>query len=125
MIGNLREAALAQRTNARYKRRLFVGALMMVHNVFFWLRADLPAEAIKEFEAGLASLVKVPAVRHGFWGRPAKTDRPIIDRTYSYGLTLAFENLAGHDVYQEHPIHLAFVMNNKSKWTDIKIYDFE
>jgi hypothetical protein len=98
---------------------------MMVHNVFFWLRADLTPAAVKEFEAGLASLTKVPAVRHGFWGRPAKTDRPVIDRSYSHGLTLAFENIAGHDVYQEHPIHLAFVMKNKDKWTDIKIYDFE
>ncbi len=98
---------------------------MMVHSVFFWLRTDLAPAAISEFESGLASLTKVPVVRHGFWGRPAGTDRPVIDRTYSYGLTLAFENRAGHDAYQEDPIHLAFVMRNKGKWNDIKIYDFE
>ena len=98
---------------------------MMLHNVYFWLRHDLSPAEIAEFEAGLASLTKVPSVRHAFHGQPSSTNRPIIDRTYAYGLTLAFDNLAGHDAYQVHPIHQAFVDKNKAKWTTVKIYDFE
>lgn len=104
----------------------FTGLIMaMVHNVFFWLRPDLTPEQVREFEAGLDSLLKIPSMRRGFWGRPSSTNRPVIDRSYSYGLTEVFDNLAGHDAYQEHPIHLAFVERNKNKWTDVRIYDFE
>jgi hypothetical protein len=98
---------------------------MMVHNVFFWLRKDLSATAVKEFESGIAMLARLPSVRHGFIGKPSPTDRPIIDRSYSYGLTVVFDDLAGHDAYQEHPDHLEFVAKNKDKWATVKIYDFE
>lgn len=98
---------------------------MMLHNVYFWLRTDLTPAEVKEFEAGLRSLSTVPSVRQAFHGKPSSTNRPIIDRTYSYGLILAFDNLAGHDAYQVHPIHQAFVDQNKEKWTSVRIYDFE
>jgi len=104
----------------------FCGDLaMMVHNVYFWLKTDLSPAQIEEFEAGLESLLSIPSMRHGFWGRPSSTSRPIIDRSYSYGLTEVFDDLAGHDAYQEHPVHLDFVEKNKDKWTTVKIYDFE
>ena len=98
---------------------------MFVHNVIFWLRKDLSDASVKEFEAGIAMLAKLPSVHHGFIGKPAATDRPIIDRTYSYGLTVVFDDLAGHDAYQVHPDHLEFVEKNKGKWATVKIYDFE
>lgn len=98
---------------------------MFVHNVFFWLRKDLSPDSVREFEAGIAMLSKLPSVKHGFVGKPAATDRPIIDRTYTHGLTVVFDDLAGHDAYQVHPDHLVFVDRNKDKWASVKIYDFE
>ena len=98
---------------------------MMVHNVFFWLRNDLTSAQVKEFVAGITMLATLPSVRHGFTGRPSATDRPIIDRTYDYGLTVVFDDLAGHDAYQIHPDHLVFLEKNKDKWATVKIYDFE
>lgn len=98
---------------------------MFVHNVFFWLRKDLSPDSVREFEAGIDMLSKLPSVKHGFVGKPAATDRPIIDRTYTHGLTVVFDDLAGHDAYQVHPDHLVFVDRNKDKWASVKIYDFE
>lgn len=98
---------------------------MLVHNVFFWLKPGLTPAETAEFEEGLNSLLSIPAVRHGFVGRPSSTNRPIIDRTYSYGETFVFDDVAGHDAYQEHPIHVAFVEKNRDKWETVKIYDFE
>ena len=98
---------------------------MMVHTVLFWLRKDLAKQELAEFHRDLSTLPGVPSVRHGFIGTPSPTDRPVIDSSYSYGLTLAFDNLAGHDAYQTHPTHLAFVERNKDKWTRVQIYDFQ
>lgn len=98
---------------------------MLIHNVYFWLKPDLTPGQVREFEAGLDSLLTIPTMRHGFWGKPAATTRPIIERSYSYGLTEVFDDLAGHDIYQEHPVHLKFVEGNQAKWTAVKIYDFE
>ena len=97
---------------------------MMVHNVFFWLRHDLTPAEVKQFEDGIRMLTKLPSVRNGWIGKPSETNRPIIDRSYSYGLTVVFDDLAGHDAYQVHPDHLVFVDQNKDKWTTVKIYDF-
>ena len=98
---------------------------MFVHCVYFWLREDLTEAEHLRFVEGVRSLTTIETVRNGFVGRPADTDRPIIDRSYSYGLVVAFENRKGHDAYQEHPAHDEFRDNCAGFWTQVKIYDFE
>jgi hypothetical protein len=95
---------------------------MLVHAVYFWLKPDLKPEEIRKFEERVNALLKIPTVAHGWVGKPAATDRPIIDRSYSYGLVVAFKDMAGHDVYQDHPIHDDF-RECSSMWTAVKIYD--
>ena len=97
---------------------------MFIHSVYFWLKPDITADEEKEFLKRVTALTKISSVKHGWVGTPADTDRPIIDRTYSYGLVTAFDDVAGHDIYQVHPIHDAF-RELHHLWTAIKIYDFE
>jgi hypothetical protein len=98
---------------------------MFIHCVYFWLKPDLSAEQRRRFEEGVKSLAKVPAAVHCWVGTPASTDRPIIDKTYSYGLVVAFKDKAGHDAYQVDPIHDAFAAACKEFWIQVRIYDFE
>lgn len=98
---------------------------MFVHTVLFWLKPDLTAAERAEFEAGLKSLAGIPSVRAIHVGRPASTDRPVVDRTYSYGVDVHFDDLAGHDAYQSHPLHTGFLAAHSSKWLRVVIYDFE
>jgi hypothetical protein len=98
---------------------------MLVHTVFFWLDPQLNAEQLAEFETRLSRLPTINAVKHGFIGKPSSTNRPIIDRTYSWGLTLVFENLEKHDEYQVDPLHKEFVDNCNQMWIKVTIYDFE
>lgn len=98
---------------------------MLVHTVFFWLDPQLKPEQVAEFEERLNRLPTISAVKSGFTGRPSSTNRPIIDRTYSYGLTLVFEDLAKHDEYQVDPLHQEFVEKCSSMWLKVTIYDFE
>lgn len=98
---------------------------MFIHCVYFWLRDDLTDEEEADFVDGATSLTTIETVRHGFLGTPATTDRPIIDRTYSYGLVCVFDDAAGHDAYQVHPVHDEFRDTCGSFWKEVKIYDFE
>jgi hypothetical protein len=95
-----------------------------VHSVFFWLRPDLTAEQRDAFVQGLQELRGIETVQHGWIGVPAPTDRPIIDRSYSYALTVVFADEAAHEAYQVHPDHDRFREQfGEGYWTRVQIYD--
>ena len=96
---------------------------MFVHAVYFTLRPDLTAAERADFVAGVESLRGIDSVRQGYLGVPAATDRPIIDRDYSYALVLAFADQAGHDAYQVHPVHDRFRERCAPFWTRVRIFD--
>jgi hypothetical protein len=98
---------------------------MFVHVVNFWLKPDLSEADIKKFEEGVQSLKAIESLVMFNVGKPADTDRPVIDRSYSYCELTVFNDKAGHDVYQTHPVHLAFVENCKHLWDKVLIYDSE
>jgi hypothetical protein len=35
------------------------------------------------------------------------------------------DDVAGHDEYQVHPLHLEFIARNKAHWKRVQIYDFK
>lgn len=98
---------------------------MHIHNVYFWLKDDLDTEAFDAFERGLASLTHDPGVRSGYFGKPANTDRDVVENSYTYGLVLIFNNLVAHDQYQAGDIHLKFVGDHSFKWARVVVHDIE
>lgn len=99
---------------------------MLAHTVIFWLDQQLSDTQTGAFEEGLASLCKIRSVRQGVWGKPGPTTpRPVIDRTYSYAITVTFDDVPGHDDYQVDSIHLKFVEKFSTFWTRLSIYDYE
>jgi Stress responsive A/B Barrel Domain len=98
---------------------------MFVHVVNFWLKKGLNQDDIALFEAGVKSLGTIETVTQFNVGKPAGTDRPVIDRSYDYCLLTAFNDEAGHDFYQIAPIHLEFIQNCAHLWDKVLIYDSE
>lgn len=96
---------------------------MFVHAVYFSLRDDLSATQKRQFDDGLESLCHIDGVRHAYIGVPAATNRPVIDRGYSRALTLIFDDEAGHDAYQDDPVHDRFRKECSSFWTGVRIFD--
>lgn len=96
---------------------------MLVHSVFFWLKPDLTDEQTAAFRAGLESLAGIEVAEAVYVGTPAATDRPVIDRSYSFGLTVLLPDMAAHDAYQEHPLHKAFLEQFVGSWEKVLIYD--
>lgn len=97
---------------------------MLVHSVYFWLKPKLTPAQRADFRRGVESLKAIKAVKKIYVGAPAATPRrPIIDASYSLALTVVCKDLAAHDAYQVHPVHLAFVNTFKGYWTRVQIYD--
>lgn len=96
---------------------------MFVHSVYFWLRDDLTSEERDRFTEGLDALLTIETVHSGHVGTPASTDRPVIDRSYTYGLIILFEDGAAHDAYQTDPIHNRFRETCEDLWREVMIYD--
>lgn len=97
---------------------------MLVHNVFFWLKSDQSDEQIAQFREGLESLKGIEAADTVFVGSPAEVaDRPVLDKSYAYCLTVILTDIAAHDAYQADPIHQAFIARFKDSWEKVQVYD--
>ncbi|MEJ6979268.1 Dabb family protein [Pedobacter sp. P351] len=96
---------------------------MLTHHVLFWLKADTSEETKQAFRAGLDSLQNIESIRSIYIGTPAPIERPVVDTTYSFSLLIVFDDLAGHDIYQVHPLHKTFLDNFRSLFEKVVIYD--
>lgn len=98
----------------------------MAHTVYFWLTDDVSEDDKTSFETGMKSLASAPSVKRIFVGRPAgTTPRDVVDNSFDYSLVLWFDDVAGHDAYQESAVHLKFVEDHSAKFETVKVYDNE
>ncbi|MDQ3017192.1 MAG: Dabb family protein [Bacteroidota bacterium] len=96
------------------------------HNVYFWLQNPESASDRGFFEASLKKLMtNSKYVETYHIGVPAATDRPVIDRSYTYVAVMSFANAADQDAYQVEEAHLTFLQESKHLWTKVVIYDSE
>lgn len=99
---------------------------MLSHIVLFWLKEDLTEAQAAAFRQGLESLKGIETSKGIYIGSPADTgDRPVIDKSYSFGLTVLFDSIRDQEVYQIHPLHQAFLKQFSGFWTRLQVYDFE
>lgn len=96
----------------------------LIHNVHIWLDEGLDEGQVRHFLDGVRSLEEIPSVRRLFLGGPAATpSRGVVDNSFSYAIVVWFDDVAGHDAYQEHPIHLRFVEENEAKFDRVRVRD--
>jgi hypothetical protein len=97
---------------------------VLVHHVFFWLKNPLRKEDLAKLIEGITSLKKIETLRMVKIGVPAgTTKRDVIDDTYSLSLLTVFDDVKGHDAYQDHPIHTTFVETYSPLWNKVVVYD--
>ena len=97
----------------------------MEHHVYFWLKEERNNESDRAvFEKGMADLFKIDEVAGGIWGRSADTpERPVTDKTFDYAISLKFDSLKTHNIYQDHPEHDVFVDAFKDWWKKVLVMD--
>ncbi|HNY26399.1 MAG TPA: Dabb family protein [Candidatus Sumerlaeota bacterium] len=99
---------------------------MLLHTVFFWLKEDLTDEQRAMFRKELEELSHIEAAEAVFIGTPAATEqRPVVDNSFAFNLTVFLRGVAGHDAYQSDPIHLKFIEKCASMWIRVQVYDAE
>jgi len=97
---------------------------MLIHNVFFWLKKELDGDQVTHFRMGLESLKKIESADSVYIGTPAEVaDRPVLDTSYDFCLTVILKDVAAHDAYQADPIHQNFIASFKDSWKKVKVYD--
>lgn len=96
---------------------------MIAHHVLFWLKADTSEDQKNAFRKGLESLENIETVKTFHIGVPAPIERAVVDTTYTFSLILFFENMEGHDTYQVHELHKAFLDQFRVLFEKVVIYD--
>jgi len=97
---------------------------VLVHHVFFWLKNPGSKEDLGKLIEGVNSLKKIESLRMVKIGLPAgTTKRDVIDDSYSLSLLTIFDDVNGHDAYQDHPIHTKFVETYSPLWNKVVVYD--
>jgi hypothetical protein len=96
----------------------------LMHTVYFWLNDDVDEASAESFEKGVWSLEGIPSIKRMFVGPAASTpSRGVTDNSFDYALIIWFDDVAGHDIYQTHPIHLKFVEEQEAKFKRVQVYD--
>jgi hypothetical protein len=96
---------------------------MFIHHVYFWLHNPESEEDKLKLIEGLKKLSNVKTIKKFYMGRPATTNRDVIDRSYSISWLLFFDDKDAQDSYQTDPIHLKFVEECSSLWKKVVVYD--
>jgi len=101
------------------------GNIMLVHTVFFWLKEDLAQSQVTEFQNGLESLKGIESAEAVYVGTPSDSvaDRPVIDCSYNFNLTVIFKDVDAHNEYQVDPAHKTFLETFKPMFAKVQIYD--
>ncbi len=94
-----------------------------IHHVYFWLDKPDSKEDLEKLLAGLKKLSAVTTIKTFYIGKPAGTNREVIDSSYSVSWLCFFENKTDQDSYQVDPIHLQFIDECKHLWKKVIVYD--
>jgi hypothetical protein len=94
-----------------------------IHHVFFWLKNPESKEDLERLLIGLQKLSKALTIRDFHIGKPANTNRDVIDTSYAASWLVFFESAEDQDVYQTDPVHLKFIEECSYLWSKVMVYD--
>lgn len=96
----------------------------LAHNVFFKLKDPTP-ENVAALVAACRKYLNVQAGIVFFAAGPLCADltRDVNVRDWDVGLHIVFTDKAAHDAYQDDPMHVKFVDENKPNWAGVRVFD--
>ncbi|WP_138484219.1 Dabb family protein [Dyadobacter bucti] len=96
---------------------------LFIHHVYFYLKDPNNAQDEARLLEGLKKLAKLPIIQYAHIGKPAPTGRPVIVNDYTFSWMCFFKNIIEEEIYQTHPIHLAFIEEYSHLWEKMVVYD--
>ena len=96
------------------------------HTVFFWLKTPDKKADREAFEKSIKKFIDSSLyVQSKHLGVPAKTNRDVVDNTYTYCLQVTFNSKEDHDKYQTEKAHKVFIEESLNLWKKVIVYDSE
>ena len=96
---------------------------IFIHHVYFWLKNTGNIDDRDVLVAGLTKLSKATTIKQFHIGKPANTNREVIDSSYAVSWMLVFDNDADQETYQTDPMHLKFIEECSHLWSKVVVYD--
>lgn len=96
---------------------------MLVHHVLFYMAPDASEADKAALKAGIETLTQIADIQQWHLGVPAPTDRPVIERGYTFSWLAVFADGEAEAAYQKHPIHLEFIKNCQHLWSKVVVHD--
>lgn len=93
-----------------------------LHHVYFWLNEPNNPNARNEFLTAIRKMQAIPSVRHSAIGTPAGIERDVADTSWTFYWLVTFDDRAGYDVYDKHPLHDEF-RTKSALWKKVLVYD--
>jgi hypothetical protein len=96
----------------------------IAHHVLFWLKRSGSEEDRAALIAGLQDLAKIKEILSLQVGVPASTEsRDVVDASFDVSELMMFDSLADQKIYQDHPLHQAFIAKHSNLWRKVVVYD--
>lgn len=97
---------------------------LLVHNVYFALKDKSAAAKQKMIAACKHYLAKEPGTVYFACGTLAEElNREVNDRDFDIALHVVFADQGAHDRYQDAPMHLKFIEENRANWAKVRVFD--
>ena len=96
----------------------------LLHHVFFWLKNPDSIIDKELLVKGIKTLAAIETVRSLHVGLPASTEkRAVVDTSWQVSELMCFDDTDGQKVYQDDPLHHAFVDTYSHLWSRVLVYD--
>lgn len=101
-------------------------ATQFVHAVYFDMKPDTPESLVNEMISDAYQVLgKIPSVRKVNSGRrDERMQRDLNDKTFTVGLVIFFDDKAGHDLYNDHPLHKEYAGKYGPHCDKVRVFDF-
>lgn len=97
-----------------------------IHSVYFWFKEGTTQAQKDAFMADTKAFVEIETVKALYAGTPAPSEaRPVVENSYDFSVIIHFEDLAGHDFYQEAPMHLEMIEKHSDIWEKVMVLDMQ
>lgn len=96
------------------------------HVVMVWLKPSVTQAQLDDILGATALLGTIPGISSFSYGQPVSSDRPIVDDSFSLGISMTFADEGAMRRYLADPTHVGYV----ERWIKpvaerIVVYDFD
>ncbi len=97
----------------------------VTHIVLLWFNPGTPQSQVELIKEKTLALANIPGIESIKLGAAIKSDRPMVDGSFSLGINFTIDSQESMQAFLKHPQHQALVKEEvKPYLLKMKVYDF-